>query len=100
MGREVIKKEANDCDLKSLVGRLVTDEISKEIEKAVKSIYPLYNVFLRKVKILKKPRADTAKLYELHGIISGKKKSGKSAKAPKFEFRSPSPLPLCKPSHF
>ena len=34
--REVIKKEANDCDLKSLVGRLVTDEISKEIEKAVK----------------------------------------------------------------
>lgn len=56
------------------------------------SIYPLYNVFLRKVKILKKPRADTAKLYELHGILSGKKKAGKKAGKPKTEFVEPKPL--------
>jgi small subunit ribosomal protein S3Ae len=89
--RDVIKRESADLDLKALVGRLLTEEVSKEIEKAVKSIYPLYNVFLRKVKVLKKPRADTAKLYELHGIISGKK-SKKAKSSSKSEFKEPKPL--------
>lgn len=34
--REVIQNEAANCDLKQLVGRLMTEEISREIEKAVK----------------------------------------------------------------
>eukprot|EP01147_Barroeca_monosierra_P009020 gene9020-1349_t len=91
--RDVIQNESTNCDLKQFVGRLITDEISREIEKSVKSIYPLHNVFLRKVKVLKKPRADTAKLYELHGIIGKKSgKSGKSGSSKPTEFAEPKPL--------
>ncbi|KAG5554654.1 hypothetical protein RHGRI_012267 [Rhododendron griersonianum] len=41
-----------------------------EIEKATSSIYPLQNVFIRKVKILKAPKFDLGKLMEVHGDYS------------------------------
>ncbi|KAJ1408151.1 Ribosomal protein S3Ae [Sesbania bispinosa] len=41
--------------------------IGKEIEKATSSIYPLQNVFIRKVKILKAPKFDLGKLIEHYG---------------------------------
>lgn len=90
--RDVIKNEASTCDLKQLVGRFITEEISREIEKAVKSIYPLHNVFLRKAKILKKPRADTARLYELHGILTARTAGKKAAAKPTPGFVEPKPL--------
>lgn len=34
--RDVIQNESTNCDLKQFVGRLITDEISREIEKSVK----------------------------------------------------------------
>ena len=43
------------------------ESISVEIEKACNSIFPLQNVFIRKVKVLKKPKFDLTKLMELHG---------------------------------
>ncbi|EGD77984.1 40S ribosomal protein S3a-1 [Salpingoeca rosetta] len=92
--RDVVQNEASTCDLKQLVGRLITEEMGREIEKAVKSIYPLHNVFLKKVKVLKKPRADTAKLYELHGILSSKKKAGKKAAKAKAKTGFVEPKPL------
>ncbi|ELW69852.1 40S ribosomal protein S3a [Tupaia chinensis] len=50
------------------------DNIGKDIEKACQSIYPLHDVFVRKVKMLKKPKFELGKLMELHGegISSGK----------------------------
>eukprot|EP00069_Balaena_mysticetus_P014976 bmy_09113T0 len=41
--------------------------IGKDIEKACQSIYPLHDVFVRKVKMLKKPKFELGKLMELHG---------------------------------
>lgn len=41
--------------------------IGREIEKASQGIYPLQNVMIRKVKILKSPKFDISKLMELHG---------------------------------
>ena len=41
--------------------------MGKEIEKATQGIYPLQNVFIRKIKILKTPKLDLNKLMELHG---------------------------------
>ena len=36
----------------------VPDSIGTDIEKACQSIHPLHDVFVRKVKVLKKPKFD------------------------------------------
>ena len=38
-----------------------------DIEKACQFIYPLHDVFVRKVKMLKKPKFELGKLMGLHG---------------------------------
>jgi hypothetical protein len=45
----------------------VPDSLAVEIEKKCQSIFPLQNVFIRKVKVLKKPKFDLLKLMEVHG---------------------------------
>ena len=54
-------------DLKEVVNKLIPGSIGKDIEKACQSIYPLHDVFVRKVKMLKKPKFELGKLMELHG---------------------------------
>ena len=51
-------REAQSCPLKQLVDKLIPESIGKEVEKACSGIYPLQNVFVRKVKMLKKPKFD------------------------------------------
>ena len=43
------------------------ESIGHAIEKACQSIFPLQNVCIRKVKVLRKPKFDLVKLMELHG---------------------------------
>jgi len=50
-----------------LVDKFIPDSIGKEIEKACHGVYPMQNVHIRKVKMLKKPKFDIAKLLEAHG---------------------------------
>ena len=50
-----------------VVSKLIPDSISKDIEKACQKVYPLHDVNIRKVKVLKKPKFDIGKLLELHG---------------------------------
>lgn len=40
----------------SLSSRRIPDSVGKDIEKACQSIYPLHDVYVRKVKMLKKPK--------------------------------------------
>ncbi|KAK3440766.1 hypothetical protein EUGRSUZ_B01030 [Eucalyptus grandis] len=47
--REIMVNQATTCDLKELVRKFIPEMIGKEIEKATSSIYPLQNVFIRKV---------------------------------------------------
>ncbi|KAK9020321.1 hypothetical protein V6N11_054810 [Hibiscus sabdariffa] len=68
--REIMTAQATSCDLKELVQKFIPEMIGKEIEKATSSIYPLQNVFIRKVKILKAPKFDLGKLMEVHGDYS------------------------------
>ncbi|PKU74190.1 40S ribosomal protein S3a [Dendrobium catenatum] len=65
--REIMINQASSCDLKELVQKFIPEVIGKEIEKATTSIYPLQNVVIRKVKILKAPKFDLGKLMEVHG---------------------------------
>jgi len=63
---EIITKETA-ADLHTVVGKFQTEAIGKEIEKATQGIYPLQNVFIRKVKVLKAPKLDIGKLLDSHG---------------------------------
>ena len=63
---DVMRAESSRQDLRAMVDKFVAESIGKEVEKACNNIYPLNNVFIRKVKVLKKPRFDLTKLMELH----------------------------------
>merc|ERR1712166_1167506 len=50
--------------------KVISDSISKEIENTCQKIYPMHDVNIRKVKILKKPKFDVSRLLEIHGDAS------------------------------
>jgi small subunit ribosomal protein S3Ae len=62
---EIMVSQASSCDLKELVSKFIPEVIGKEIEKVTSGIFPLQNVFIRKVKILKAPKFDLGKLMEV-----------------------------------
>ena len=64
---EYITSQVVNVDLKGMVDKLKLDSIAKDLEKLCQRIYPLHDVYIRKVKVLKKPRFDLSKLLELHG---------------------------------
>lgn len=68
---DIIQREISAADLKEVVNKLIPDSIAKDIEKACQSIYPLHDVMIRKVKVLKKPKFDLGKLMEMHGEGKG-----------------------------
>jgi small subunit ribosomal protein S3Ae len=63
---DIVIEEAGKVQLRELVKKLVPESIGKQIEKFTQGIYPLKDVLIRKVKILKKPKFDITKLMELH----------------------------------
>jgi len=63
---EIIQRESA-VELSELVTKFVSEVIGREIEKATQGIYPLQNVMIRKVKMMRSPKTDVGKLLELHG---------------------------------
>ncbi|CAK9049841.1 40S ribosomal protein S3a-A [Durusdinium trenchii] len=63
---DIMTEETVKCDLKDLVAKLLPETLGKEIEKACEGIYPMHDCYIRKVKVLKKPKFDLVKLMELH----------------------------------
>lgn len=91
---EIMINEAQKSTLKELTKKLylfsslinyyfsVQDSIGKQIQKECGKIFPLQNVLVRKVKLLKKPKFDLTKLMELYQEkpeleIKGKKEGAK-----------------------
>lgn len=62
--KEVMAKETTGIDLHQLVDKLMLETIGKEIEKHTQAIYPLKDVLIRKVKMLRSPKIDVTKLVE------------------------------------
>lgn len=89
---EIMEREASTCDLKDLVGKFIPDSISSAITKACSSVYPLNNVFIRKVKVLKKPRFDISKLLEIHGDVGAAVRSDVGAKVADADVSEPAPM--------
>ena len=65
--RGYIVREVRTKDLKAVVTTLIPDSFSREIEKRCATVFPLHDVMIRKVKVLKKPKMDMTRLMELHG---------------------------------
>lgn len=64
---DVIQREATNCTLAQLVAKLIPEVIGREIEKSTQTIFPLQNIHIRKVKLLKTPKFDLGALMSLHG---------------------------------
>jgi len=76
---EVITNEVSKHTMTEVLGNLLTEAIGEEIKNKCKFIYPLNNIYIRKVKTVKKPKFDTTKLNELYKDVpeskTGKKES-------------------------
>ncbi|KAK3859585.1 hypothetical protein Pcinc_034321 [Petrolisthes cinctipes] len=64
---DIIHRSVSSCELKEVVNKLIPDSMADDIRKACNLIYPLKEVHIRKVKVMKKPRFDLGKLLEMHG---------------------------------
>merc|ERR1719499_538463 len=62
----IMAKDASTGALRELVKKLIAESIGKEIQKQTQGIFPLKDVLIRKVKIIKKPKFDITKFMELH----------------------------------
>lgn len=80
---EIMTREAASCDLKDLVAKFIPEAIGKDIEKACQGVYPLQNVAVRKVKVLKAPKLDVTKLMEVHGDYAAEDAAQAAAAAAK-----------------
>merc|ERR1712007_50006 len=78
---DIMTKEVSSVELIKAVEKFIPEYIGKDIQKACEGIYPLQNVFIRKVKILKAPKFDAAKLAEIHAGDTGAEVGAKVARA-------------------
>lgn len=53
-------------DLRALVKELISDHIGDQIVKQASSVFPIKDCYIRKVKVLKKPKFDVTELMEWH----------------------------------
>jgi len=63
---DIINREASNVDLKQMFEKLIAEIIGKQIEKECQGIYPLQHCFIRKCKMVKRPKIDAHRLMELH----------------------------------
>jgi len=73
-------------DLKSLVKELISAPIGEQIAKQCCSIFPVKDCYIRKVKVLKKPKFDVTELMEWHNddaVVTSSGDAGTAVDAPK-----------------
>lgn len=99
---EIMASSASACDLKELVSKFIPEVIGEEIKKSVSNIFPLRDVFIRKVKILKAPKFDITKLMELHeaGAAGVAEDVGTNVEADAEPAEPKEPIPGAEPSEY
>jgi len=63
---DILNKQISKTNVNQLVQYLTGDQYTMEIEKSAKFIFPLNNVLIKKVKVLKRPKIDAVKLQEMY----------------------------------
>jgi len=69
--REIIKNAISGTDLKGVVKKLSKSSIGTDIRKSCQVLYPLKHALIEKVKVVRKPKKDVAKLMEMHELKHG-----------------------------
>merc|ERR1711933_282503 len=72
--QEIMVNECQKSTLRELFKKFIGDQIGKTITKECSKIFPLENVLIKKVKVLKKPKFDLTKLMELYTQRTEEKK--------------------------
>jgi len=79
---DIMTREATSCDIRQLFQKFISETVSKQIESECQGIYPLQNVFIRKAKILKRPKFDAYKLSEIHTETHATEDTGAAVSTP------------------
>jgi len=79
---QVLQTEIGNKPLSEFVKSLLIDKIETEIKRSCERIYPLEPVHIQKVKIVKKPKMDIAKLMEIHDKATGEEDGGAAVDEP------------------
>merc|ERR1712113_322325 len=66
--REIIKNHISSTDLKGVVNKLSHGSIGNDIRKSCQLTFPLKICLIEKVKVLRKPKKDVAKLMAMHDL--------------------------------
>ena len=81
---QVMTELGTKGDLKSLVKELISAPIGDQIAREASSIFPIKDCYIRKVKVLKKPKFDVTELMEWHNADeTAAGDVGKAVEAPK-----------------
>jgi small subunit ribosomal protein S3Ae len=80
---EVMINEAQKSTFKELTKKFITESIGQQVLVECKKIFPLQNVIMKKVKLLKKPKFDLTKLMELYQEKPELEVKGKKEDEPK-----------------
>jgi len=68
--REVIRNHISSEDLKGVIRKLSRSSIGREIKKSCQLIFPLKTCMVEKVKVLRGPKRDAARLLKIHELSS------------------------------
>ncbi len=85
---KILQKEASQHSVTEFVRWMLTDAPAEAITKACQFVFPMTNIVIRKVKMLKKAKLDSTKLDDLYkeNIVTEKKqKKTKGEKGEKVE---------------
>jgi len=63
---DIMVRESSACDIKGLFQKFIPETIGRFIEAECQGIYPLKDCYIRKAKVLRRPKFDTYKLADLH----------------------------------
>jgi len=73
---EIVSREVSSGDLRQVFQKFIAESIGKQIEQETQGIYPLKDCYVRKCKIIKRPKFDQYKLSELHAESAAKEDVG------------------------
>jgi len=80
---EIMVNECQKSSLRDVFKNFLSDQVAKQITKECSKIFPLENVLIKKVKVLKKPKFDLTKLMELYQTNAEKQVKTTDPDAPK-----------------
>jgi len=84
---QIMTEVGTKNDLKGLVKELMPDVLGNTICKQTRDVFPIKDCYIRKVKVLKKPKFDVTALMEWHtdSAVTEKKDVGEAVNSPEEE---------------